>query len=44
LKPADDASGDTARASVKSTDIAGVNMPDRWLFRELHWHKANEWA
>ena len=35
----------TQRELPPSTDIAGVNMRlTQGSFRELHWHKANEWA
>lgn len=35
----------TQRELPPSTDIAGVNMRlIQGSFRELHWHKANEWA
>jgi oxalate decarboxylase len=35
----------TQRELPPSTDIAGVNMRlTEGSFRELHWHKANEWA
>jgi oxalate decarboxylase len=35
----------TQRELPSSRDLAGVNMRlDPGSFRELHWHKANEWA
>jgi oxalate decarboxylase len=35
----------TQRELPSSTDLAGVNMRlTAGSFRELHWHKANEWA
>ena len=35
----------TQRELPTSTEIAGVNMRlTTGSFRELHWHKANEWA